>query len=99
MKDAYISGLKKFVFTTGPNSEGVRVCEGALISLLALGSTDLSEAPRQWRDIKKEVVDGTDEVAKTKAMRGMLGKYLHARLLSVHLLKIVIPCPPQGVNI
>ena len=64
MKDAYISGLKKFVFTTGPNSEGVRVCEGALISLLALGSTDLSEAPRQWRDIKKEVVDGTDEVAK-----------------------------------
>ena len=67
MKDAYICGLQQLVFTKWAkvlNSEGVQIWEGALILLLALGSTDLSEALQQWKYVKKEFVDEIDEFAK-----------------------------------
>jgi hypothetical protein len=59
LQKAWTPGLSKFIFTIDFEGQSRRVCEGALIALLGYGTTDLSECPRQWRDVKREVMNGS----------------------------------------
>jgi hypothetical protein len=60
LTSAYVESTGKFVFSLKSNGNVRLVCEGAFLSILGYGTTDLSTAPRQWRDIKTSIVAGTN---------------------------------------